>query len=295
MKKILKNILLLFLMTAFSIGTFIPCFAISQKGSVTVILEDKEKNKIDGVNISLCQIAELNSVGYYPTAPFESSGISVSGLVNHPDDLAAKSVLTFIKEHHIDSLSKITENGKAVFSDLSLGIWLVYCEEEGTHTFNPYLVLVPYESGGRLYFEVSGSPKVEENTSRKISISVIKKWDDKNNAAKKRPSSVSIQLFNGENLVATAEIGEESGWSHLFQDLPKEGVYSLREKEVSDYKASYNGDAENGFVVINTYVGEKLPQTGQYWWPIILIAIAGVGFVSLGIYEATVKKNEKKK
>ncbi len=295
MKKILKSILILLLVAAFSIGAFIPSFAVAQQGKISVTLEDKEKNSINGIRVFLCRIAELNSAGYYPTAPFESSGISVSGLVNYPDDLAAKSVLSFIKEHHIDSLSKITENGKVTFSDLELGIWLVYCEEEGTHTFNPYLVFLPYKSGGEIYYEISGAPKTEDNTSGDISVSVIKKWDDQNNKAKKRPSEISVEILNGETVLATAELREEDGWAHVFQNLPKKGVYSVREKALPEYKATYSGDAENGFVITNTYEGEKLPQTGQYWWPIILISVAGIGFVFLGVYESLVKKNEKKK
>ena len=68
-----------------------------------------------------------------------------------------------------------------------------------------------------------------------------------------------------------------------------------REKTVANYKANYSGDMANGFIITNTYNGEKLPQTGQYWWPIILIAIAGAGFIALGVYEVGVKKNAKKK
>ena len=81
-------------------------------------------------------------------------------------------------------------------------------------------------------------------------------------------------------------------------EVSKDGLiptYSVREKSVKDYKATYSGDVANGFAVTNSYVGEKLPQTGQYWWPIVIMAIAGFCFVLLGIYEIGVKKHDKKK
>lgn len=295
MKKFLKYILTVLLVIATISGIAVSCFAAQNKGSVVVTLEDEEKNRINGIEIHLCQIALLNSTGYYPTAPFESSGISVSGIVNRPDDLAARSVLSFVKENGIGSVSKTTENGTVSFTDLDLGIWLVYGQEGENYTFSPYLVFLPYESGGKLFYQVSSSPKTEENAKKQISISVIKKWDDRNNAAGKRPSTVLVELLNGEAVVDKAVLSEENGWSHLFQNLPGEGEYFVREEALSDYKATYSGDAENGFVITNTFVGEKLPQTGQYWWPIILIAVAGTAFVLLGVYETLVKKNEKKK
>ena len=63
---------------------------------------------------------------------------------------------------------------------------------------------------------------------------------------------------------------------------------------MEDYTVQYSGDMENGFIITNSYNGEKLPQTGQYWWPIILISIAGVGFITLGIIELELSKNGKK-
>ena len=106
---------------------------------------------------------------------------------------------------------------------------------------------------------------------------------------------VNIELLNGSEVVLAAKLSESNGWSHTFTGVSKDGNYSVREKTVANYNANYSGDMANGFVITNTYNGEKLPLTGQYWWPIILIAIAGAGFIALGIYEVGVKKDAKKK
>lgn len=295
MRTILKRIFVLTLTIVLFCCFALPCFAATENGSINVTLEDKNKNKINDVTVYLCQVAELNNNGYYPTTVFESSGISISGLINSPDESSAKSVIDYIKNNQINLLSAVSENGNATFSNLDLGIWVVFCDEDSKYTFNPYIVFLPYESNGKLYYEVSSTPKIEDSTPNEISIYVIKKWDDKNNAAKKRPDSVKVELLNGSEVISTAELSESNGWAHTFTGISKEGNYSVREKTVANYKANYSGDVTNGFVVTNTYNGEKLPQTGQYWWPIILIAIAGAGFIALGIYEVGVKKNAKKK
>ena len=295
MRITLKRIFIAILTVAILCCLVLPCFAAAENGSISITLEDKNKIGINGVTVYLCQVAELNNNGYYPTTAFESSGISISRLINSPDESSAKSVVDYIRNNKIEVLSAISENGKANFSNLDLGIWVVFCAEDSKYTFNPYIVFLPYESGGKLYYEVSSVPKIEDSKPNEISIYVVKKWDDKNNAAKKRPDSVNIELLNGSTVVSSAELSESNGWSHTFTGVSKDGNYSVREKAIANYKANYSGDITNGFVVTNTYNGEKLPQTGQYWWPIILIAIAGACFVLLGVYEIGVKKSGKKK
>lgn len=294
MRITLKRISMVVLTVILLVSSVYPCFATTQDGKITVMLVDREKNHINGVQVNICQIAELNHTGYFPSKAFENSGISIAGVLNNRNETVAKTVVDYIKKHDVDTISEISENGMVSFAELGMGIWLVFPEEDGKYTFSPYIVLLPFESGGKLCYEVSSVPKMEDNTPNEIHVYVIKKWDDKNNASKKRPNMVTIELLRDDALFSSIVLSEENGWAHTFRELPKDGKYSVREKSVANYKADYSGDATNGFVVTNTYVGEKLPQTGQYWWPIVLIAIVGVCFVLLGVYEIGVKKNGKK-
>ena len=293
MKKILNP--LIFVITICFLATLwiFPCSAATETGSLNVTLEDKDKNKISNTTIFLCQIAELNNTGYFPTAAFENSGISIAGVINKPNQTTADAIAKYIKENNIPTLSETAVDGKVAFPDLSLGIWLVFGEENGQYSFNPYIIFLPYESGGKLFYEINSFPKLEINTNV-VNIYVVKKWDDKNNAAKKRPESIVVDLLDGDTVISSTELNEQNGWSHTFPLCPKNGNYTVRENPITDYKATYSGDASNGFIITNTYTGEKLPQTGQYWWPIALIAIAGLGFVLLGIYEMGAKKHGKK-
>ena len=295
MKATLKTIFITLLVIVLMVSLTVPCVADDKHGTITVKLEDKEKNKIDGTTVYICQIASLNAVGYYPTAAFETSGISISGIINNPDATVAQAITEYAVENNVETVSQMSEKGEAAFTDLPLGIWLVYCDESSKYTFNPYIVFLPFESGGKAYYEVTSTPKVEDSKPDEMNVYVFKKWDDKDNAAKKRPDSITVELLNGNTVMASAELNETNGWSYMFLGVKKDGAYSVREKSVIDYKASYGGDAINGFVITNTYAGEKLPDTGQHWWPLVVIAIAGVCFVLLGIFEIGVKKNGKKK
>lgn len=294
MKKTVKAICVLLLSMMFAVGMVMPSYAATESGKISILLEDKDNNKIDGVTIHICKIADMNSTGYYPSESFGNSGISVSGIINAPTESSARSIVDYITDNNVKSTPAVTENGRATFSDLDLGIWLVFCKEDSKYTFNPYFVFLPYESGGKLYYEITSYPKAEDSNTNLINVYVIKKWDDKNNAAKKRPESVTVELIDGEKVVSSAVLSEENGWAHTFTDVSKDGNYSVKEKKVENYTVQYNGDVSNGFIVTNSYNGEKLPQTGQLWWPIAIISIAGMSFVLLGIIELGARKNGRK-
>lgn len=295
MKITLKN-LISFALTVIAVVCFaIPCAAAPDSGSITVTVEDAEKKRIDGQCVNLCCVAELTSMGYYPTKAFEHSGISISAIINNPNEMAAKTIADYIKNYNVDTFSAVSEKGIAEFSDLSLGIYLVMTDDSGDYTFNPYIVFIPYESEGTLHYEVSSSPKIEDNSLNETNIYVVKKWDDGNNASNKRPDSVTVELLNGEDVIEEVKLSESNAWAYTFYGLSKDGNYSVREQNVDGYKATYSGDAVNGFIVINTYAGEKLPQTGQLWWPVSILSVAGIGLVILGAIEVGAKKNDKKK
>lgn len=293
MKTTLKRILSLVL-TVLLLGGSLCAFATALSGTLTVTLEDKDKKNIEGLTVHLCQIATLDDMGYYPSEAFEASGISIAGIVNNPDEAAASTVMKYVLDTGANTFSMVSKEGKVTFSNLPLGIYVVFPAPKGAYTFNPYIVFLPYEAGGKLVFELSSAPKLEENKSDELSLYVLKKWDDQNNASKNRPTSVTVDLLDGKTVVDTATLSEQNGWAHTFTTPQKAGDYSVREHSVAHYEATYGGSVQDGLIITNTYVGEKLPQTGQYWWPIVLIAVAGVCFALLGFYEMGEKKNGKK-
>ena len=101
MKTILKRIFLTVTVVLLLCCSAVPCFATAQSGKITIVLEDNDKNKINGMTVNICQVATLDSVGYYPAHGFENSGISIAGILNNPDSTVAASVVDYIKEKNI--------------------------------------------------------------------------------------------------------------------------------------------------------------------------------------------------
>ena len=72
-----------------------------------------------------------------------------------------------------------------------------------------------------------------------IEIPVTKIWDDNNNEAGKRPTSVTLQVKNGNEVVAEEEVTEADGWKHTFS-VPKYNAdgneinYTIDEKDLGN-------------------------------------------------------------
>ena len=117
--------------------------------------------------------------------------------------------------------------------------------------------------------------------SKTTSISVTKVWDD-HNRSDSRPSHITVYLYQAgkpyNNMSAT--LNDSNGWSYTWEDLPiAGGEYSVVEKYVVGYVASYHVDG-NTTTIVN-YRG--LPQTGQNWWPVILLSVSGTVVLAAGL------------
>jgi hypothetical protein len=94
--------------------------------------------------------------------------------------------------------------------------------------------------------EASPTPEPE-----KITVSGSKTWDDNDNAAGKRPGSITIHLFADSSAaleeVASKVVTAADGWSWTFTDLPAVDSYnlpieySIKEDPVDGYTTTYSG------------------------------------------------------
>lgn len=115
-----------------------------------------------------------------------------------------------------------------------------------TNTYNPTKPVTPE------------NPSVEKE---KISISVVKQWEDRGNETK-RPNNIEIKLFSNKVEKSTITISPDASgnWKHTFNDLEKIGEsgnpieYTIKEIKVPNgYTSVVTGDQSKGFVITNKY------------------------------------------
>ena len=86
--------------------------------------------------------------------------------------------------------------------------------------------------------------EIPKETNKVVDIHIKKVWNDNNNAAKMRPDSITVQLTQDGDVVATAVLDNDTSWQADFTDLDKyaeDGVteydYEVNEIDVSGYKS----------------------------------------------------------
>lgn len=223
-----------------------------------------------------------------------------------------------------DATAVTDATGAAVFAELPVGIYLVdgdvYEMEKGVKFAKPaaFIVDLPKReiaedlSSDTWDYEVESDCKYEINYTDKI-IQVAKNWtgDTKNH-----PKEVTIELYKGDKLYASAVLNASNGWKYTWKDLDGSSKWSIKEKEVQGYNVKIEVTTTDN--ILYNYVVEnnkptpsptptpaptptpkpneptpaptptptpppKLPQTGVLWWPVPVLLAAGVVMILFGM------------
>ena len=128
----------------------------------------------------------------------------------------------------------------------------------------------------------------EPDSTYPLDIVVHKVWSGDN--SKDRPDSVTVTLYNGNDVCETVRLGEWNNWTYVWHDPNAYGNWQAIETSIPyGYVPSYSLSG-NVLRITNT---RCLIQTGQLNWPIWVLGGAGLVLVSLG-GAILVKKKEKK-
>jgi putative collagen-binding protein len=122
----------------------------------------------------------------------------------------------------------------------------------------------------------------EDSTTR----TVIKRWDDAG-YEQKRPDTITVTLLKDGTVYDTRTISRTDSWQYTWSGLPRynpdgtEIVWTIQENAVPGYISSIRETGDT-FILTNTPEHQKLPQTGLLWWPVPVLAAAGLLLLILG-------------
>lgn len=165
---------------------------------------------------------------------------------------------------------------------------------DGTDTAQHVVITNTYKAPGGGNNGGGGGPEEPPVTPpaanvESVHITGAKIWNDNNNEAGNRPGSITVHLYaNGTEVASTSVSGD---WFFDFGSWPvwQSGnriSYTIAEDGVTGYTASYTTSASGSslvFQLTNTSDASRLPQTGQLWWPVWLMAGAGSLLILLGL------------
>ena len=259
-------------------------------GSITV---SPTNGKSIGTELSIYRVADVvvdnADQQYIITEDFSGSGADLTNLDNAEE--LAKTLSAYAANQGLSGTTKaVGADGSVTFDNLPLGLYLLIqtVAQPGESIVNPFLVSVPMLDGNEEWvYDVDAGPKAE--TYELIDVTVKKVWNDGNNTSS-RPSSVTVNLYDGSTLIDTVTLTSGNNWSHTWTGLKKSDGYSVSEERVSGYTAAYS---QSGYMFTITNTGGSttpggsstppgLAQTGQLNWPVPLLAGCGVALFAIG-------------
>lgn len=103
------------------------------------------------------------------------------------------------------------------------------------------------------------TPTTTTTTDDKTNLTVKKSWNDQNNQDKLRPNQVTIHLLkNGTIIGQPITLSSLNAWSYTWNDLDKNGKYTVQEDNVPDYSSSQN-IVDGVITITNTHNVTKTP------------------------------------
>ena len=222
----------------------------------------------------------------------------------------AETLEIYVRRDHLTPIEtgKTDLNGKLKFENLEEGIYLVIGETKisGRNRYIPDALLAVLEEsgsdGGQLVIHPkyreeteipkAGSQRDHDHTFEKIRRRAVKIWEET-----EHPGQAVAQLLRDGEIVERAVLSEENQWSHRWENLSSDYVWTVAEEVPEGYLVSIRQEGET-FLLTNRRAEkekeehqnieensseetegtkpEKLPQTGILWFPMWILGIAGI-------------------
>ena len=266
------------------------------------------KYPLSDVLFDFYKVADFSSTGVFNLEDqFEVLEDEISDLKLLEDDPAQMTTekwrsLSLTLESYVYSrnlekdFSKTTDEEGNIVCTVEEGLYLLIAEGKiyGKDFYMPpvYFAAVPnMDVDGRWQNQavIDYTNKVEIKTVYEDYI-VQKIWAKDEENKKNRPEEIEVALYMDNETVPydTVKLNVANNWKFTWEDLPAGHKWTASEVVVPEhYKVSVVVEG-NIISITNEYTDvpppppPHIPQTGQLWWPVPLLAIVGTFFFALG-------------
>ncbi len=293
----------------------------SIKGSLTLICK-KDDIILSGMEWSLYRVGERVGKKYVLGGKFAGYPVSLSDTSAEGLSIAAATLENYAVIDNIGSDAKgiIDAEGYLVFPKLESGLYMV-CGKNfyvGETVYEPSAVLVEINpSVGNEGIDLMVYPKVIYKILSETSRThVLKKiWTD---SGQLHPA-IQVEIYKGGVLEETVTLDDSNSWTYSWftenyaewrvketvvpagysvSYRTSDGQYVIENKYGSDYSEETQPVTEQvtspPSITVTATGGsvQKLPQTGQLWWPVPVMACGGIVMIIVGLRLRGSKKSE---
>lgn len=258
------------------------------------------------VEFRMYRVADISETARYTlTDSFAKYPIELSETDSEGWRSLAVTLDGYVQRDQIEPLvqGRTDAAGMLQFTGLRTGLYLVVGEAfaSGNYEYAPttFLLSLPELTENDVWdYHPTVLPK-DEQEAKKTQYRAVKIWKD-TGYEKKRPEKITAQLLKDGKIYDEAVLNEENGWQYTWSDLDVTSRWTVTEKEADKNYTVLVSKEGTSFLITNRYkpaipgkpggnTSSKLPQTGQLWWPVTVLALAGVLLVIVGI---CIRKNK---
>lgn len=309
MKHWKSSLAVIFLLLLFPISV-LAAGSIDKNAQVTLTIDAQYgETPIKGMKFSAYQIASIEETGELTVNERFEKEQEALDIRGKNDSAWAKMAETLEREILLDetlradAAQKTDSNGKAFFSELSQGLYLIIAdgvEQQGfVYTVSAFFVVLPEQDTGKneWNYQVTANAKPQRNEVL-ADYRVVKLWKDDCHKSQ-RPKSIEITLYRDGKAYETITLPENGRWEHTWKALSVNHHWTVTEKKQAGYEEPLISQNGNVFTILNTCSkpadsqGTRLPQTGQLWWPIPVLFGAGLFLILLGVIRRKGSLHEK--
>lgn len=212
-------------------------------------------------------------------------------------------------------------SGKELKPGLYLVTGERHTQNDKIYDATPFIVSLPSEDSetGKLNYDVTAVPKYEvkptPSQSEKETYKIIKLWEDEG-FENYRPQQITVELLRDGKVFEKVILNEENRWTYKWENLDSSRKWSVVEDVPEGYTVTITQQG-NAFIITNksdktetttkpssssstttpsnnektTNQGstpsspseDKVPQTGQLWWPVPMLVCLGVLLIVVGL------------
>lgn len=266
--------------------------------SLTVCFRSGETALAD-LPFSLYLVADMDAYGELTvTEAFRAFNVDIRGENDEAWRTLATTLEGYVAQSGIEPVDAgvTDETGSLTFpcmaQTLPHGLYFVpgfrYLQGGYIYEAEPFLVLLPCVDAvsNQWVYDLTVQPKYAQPEDLPMVRKAIKVWDDEGNE-EKRPDRIVVQLLRDGEVWDTVTLSAENDWRCTWVDLSGHHRWTVVEQVPQGYTVEITQEGI-AFVVRNTYKGTtptppSLPQTGQLWWPVPVLAAAGLFCLVLGL------------
>lgn len=285
-----------------------------EKPVTLTIVCSHESRPLPGVSFALFRVADVNAYAEFTLCgDFAAYPVRLDGLTAEDWRSLAATLAAYAARDRLapldagqtgaDGTLRFPQQAAALTPGLYLAVGQQLVRDGMIYSVEPFLVSLPNldEATDTWLYDVRVSPKIRADKqpvnppAETVDRKVLKVW--KNDAADTRPASIRVQLLKDGAVYETVTLDAAANWRHTWEKLPKynkDGTlirWTVAEITPDGYTVLVTQEGVTS-VVTNTAKktpaapsepqkpaapsGPRLPQTGVLWWPVPLLAAAGL-------------------